>query len=421
MSPTDGLRRISFWLLLAFVFTIPLEDTVTFGLGRISRVVGLVAFAVWALTVAARGRVKPRVPAMSAAALLVAWATASYFWSPDRGATLSKVSTLIQMVGVLWLIWDQVEDRTRAVAVMRIFVLASAVAALVTVFDAQQAAGVGRRFSVTDVGENNTGCLLAVSVGVAWHLFTLQRGRRWAWLSAAVIPLLAWGALLSASRTALLALGLGLILVVVDPRNLMGRRLVLIVLGAGIAVVLVAQLPQGVLTRLGTTGSELTSGTLNARTTYWRIAFDVFSDHPVGGVGAGAFKEQSAEISVADAADGTAAGDFEGKLAHNMFISVTAELGVVGIALLLTMLALALFELRKAPPEARRTWVVVCTMWFVGANSLTWEVRKITWVVVGLTLVQQALSAAPPPTPPRQCRRGPRLAMDVVDARSAAP
>ena len=78
--------------------------------------------------------------------------------------------------------------------------------------------------------------------------------------------------------------------------------------------------------------SRFGTGTSN-RYDYWRVAAGVVADHPVGGVGAGAFavpwfRERSLDENVTDA--------------HSWVAGALAETGVVGLALLGGALALAL-------------------------------------------------------------------------------
>ena len=97
--------------------------------------------------------------------------------------------------------------------------------------------------------------------------------------------------------------------------------------------------------------------------------------HPVLGVGAGAFK---AAVGI-------------GKVAHNVFISILVELGIVGIALFLGIVGVALANALKHPLWGARFWLTLLLIWFIGASSLTWERRKLTWLVLALTAASAAV------------------------------
>ena len=86
---------------------------------------------------------------------------------------------------------------------------------------------------------------------------------------------------------------------------------------------------------------RLLSASGNGRSDYWRVARTMVSEEPLLGTGAGSFEAHwFRERSVA----------FHARDAHNLYLETLAELGPVGLALLLATLALPLLAL----PGARR-------------------------------------------------------------------
>ena len=410
------MRRLSFAALLAFVFSIPLEDSVQFGVGRVSKVLGAVALLAWVLAVAATGRLRRAPAALLVASAFVGWALLSYFWSGAPTRSLAKAATLVQMLAVVWLVWDQTSNERDLVSLMRAFVLGAFAASAVTFAAAGAGEAVtGVRFSSTNAGPNNTGALLAVAVAMACYLIRADRTPWWRPLYAAFLPVAIVALFLTASRTAALSLGLGLLIIVCDRRYLNLKRVMALAAVATTAVLLVmAYLPSWSAERLGTTSDEISTGTLNGRTTYWSLSYELFSDHPVQGVGVGAFGYENILLGGG------------GKVAHNAFMSILAELGIVGISLFLAAIGLAVYGLRNERPDLRRAWVAIGVTWFVGANALTWEVRKITWFVFALALVQaritqtarrQAREAAATETGPAGGAKAARQPVPLVGSR----
>lgn len=79
----------------------------------------------------------------------------------------------------------------------------------------------------------------------------------------------------------------------------------------------------------------------NGRGDYWHVAWQMARDEPLHGAGAGSFEENwLRERSIS----------FHARDAHNLYLETLAELGVVGLAVLLATLALPLIAL----PRARR-------------------------------------------------------------------
>jgi len=377
------MRRLSFAALLAFAFSIPLEDSVQFGIGRVSKLFGVLALVAWVMAILVSGRLRRLPVGVAMAAAFVGWALLSYFWSSQPTASLAKAATLLQMLAVVLLVWDQTPTQDRLVVLMRWFILGSFTAAAVTFLAAGTGhATEGSRFASTNSGPNNTGALLAVAVAMACYLLRADRHRGWRLFYAVFLPVAMVGTLLTASRTAALSLAVGLLIIIFDFRWLTPRRVMALgAVGLVAALLVVVYLPSRSADRLGTTSNEISTGTLNGRTLYWKLSFKFFSQHPVEGIGAGAFADENILLGGA------------GKVAHNAFMSILAELGAVGVSLFLGTIAVAVWGLRAERRDLRRTWMAMGVTWFIGANALTWEVRKLTWFLFALALVQARIIA----------------------------
>jgi O-antigen ligase len=372
------IQRWSFRVLLAFAFSIPLEDSVKFGVGRISKVLGLLALAGWLLAVASSGKFRRPVAAMYVATGFVGWSFVSFFWSSAQTATFTKVGTLVQLLAVVYLVWDQVASQRDLVILIRAFLLgAFAASALTMLAAATGRATEGARFASSNAGPNNTGALLAVAVALTFLLLRADENRRYKPLYIAFLPVFSTALILTASRTAAISLALGLVIIAFDRRVLTLRRVTRLVPIAVIAIVLaVLFVPAKSFDRLGTTSSEISSGTLNGRTLYWKLCFNLFYHHPLQGIGSGAFPQTNLLL-----------GD-RGIVAHNAFLSILAELGAVGISLFLGAIFLAARGLLPLRQDLRRAWLAAGVTWGIGASALTWEVRKITWFLLAIALVQ---------------------------------
>jgi O-antigen ligase len=132
------------------------------------------------------------------------------------------------------------------------------------------------------------------------------------------------------------------------------------------------------LGRIGTIQTAAQTG-LDQRTTYWRLAFNTFSQHPLLGVGANAFRDQAVLITGIS------------RVAHNSFLGVLADMGIVGLALFMLALASAWVQLPQVlPRRLRQTWLAIGVAWLLGANTLTWEHLKVTWFLAFLLVAEVA-------------------------------
>ena len=98
------------------------------------------------------------------------------------------------------------------------------------------------------------------------------------------------------------------------------------------------------------------------------------------GVGSGAYGFTILKVADFSYMQGRAAN----AVAHNTFLSVLVELGVVGAALLLALLASMLYCAIRMRYLERCLWISLLLTWMIGVSALTWEYHKPTWLLFGL-------------------------------------
>jgi O-antigen ligase len=83
-----------------------------------------------------------------------------------------------------------------------------------------------------------------------------------------------------------------------------------------------------------------------------------------------------------------------GKLAHNSFISVLVELGLIGFALFGIILTIAVLQALSQPTKWDSSfWLTVLLTWAICASSLTYEYRKATWLFLSFVAASAALTS----------------------------
>src|SRR5690348_391755 len=94
----------SLWLL---VFAMPWEDAITIsGFGTSVRLIGMVALGLGVLAIIERGRVRRPAPGHIILALFVLLAAVSFMWSLYPEGTLVQVFSYLQLLTMVWLIWE---------------------------------------------------------------------------------------------------------------------------------------------------------------------------------------------------------------------------------------------------------------------------------------------------------------------------
>jgi O-antigen ligase len=139
--------------------------------------------------------------------------------------------------------------------------------------------------------------------------------------------------------------------------------------------------------RLSTIPEEFSQGTFTGRTVIWTAAWELFRGHPILGVGANALRLTVSRI-LTEAIRTDESGIPQVPAAHNTFLSVLVEQGVIGFALFCALLSVLALSLRGLPPFQQKLWIVLLGVWVVGVSGLTWEMRKPTWFFFGLLMAQ---------------------------------
>jgi len=315
-----GMGKAAYGALWCFVLVLPWDVFVNLPVvGSIPRIVGLVASAGGVLYILARRSLTPLSWFHMFAGLFVLWAGVSSFWSIDPEATRTRVITYLQLVVLVWLIWEIAWSSARQRALFQAYVVGASVAALVTIHNFLSGA-----LSV-----------LAALVGLS------------------IIPL-TLGRLRLRAKAALYALA------------------------AGSLVVASNVVPESSFARIASTRADIEAGHFGGRGAIWMAGLEVAREHPLVGVGAGAF-QAAVEPTI-----------HEEMVAHNVLLSVLVEDGLVGLLLFVAMITAVLGPVRHLPPVQRRFSIVLLLALALGSMSLSWDNRKQLWFVVGALAVQVA-------------------------------
>jgi O-antigen ligase len=321
-----------------------------------------------------------------AAFIFVLWTALSVLWSADPRQSMRQVFTWAQSLALVLILWDVFRTRTAILAGLQAYVLGAYVAvggAIANYFGSNPFYSNYDRFSPGATNPDGFGFIIALGIPVAWYLassVSTARSRRvYRAANLAFIPLAFLGLALSGTRTAAIAAVVGMAFGLASLTRLrpMARIAILAVLLYAFWALLPVVQPLASFQRLGTTAAEATQGDLNGRLQQWRTGLAVFSEHPVLGVGANMYR------SVNDL----------GKVAHNSFISVLVELGLIGIVLFGVVLVIAVVHALSQPTWDRNFWITVLLVWAIGASTLTWEDRKTTWLFLTLLVASAALAS----------------------------
>jgi O-antigen ligase len=254
------------------------------------------------------------------------------------------------------------------------------VAGIATVYDyLSDASGQAQaaRFTALNLDPNDLGLTLVLGLPIAWSLCLSQPYRRPSWTWGLYIPLGITAVLLTASRGAFVA---GLVALMVIPWTLahvgIAKKIALYALAVGSLVGASSIVPAASLERVASTRTDIASGYFGGRGVIWESGLLLVREHPLAGVGAGAF---------AAAAEPTIG---RRRSSHAAFLSILVEEGIVGLLLFLTMAVAALNPVWRLPALERKFSLILFVTLAVGSLSLALDYRKQLWLVLGLLAAQ---------------------------------
>ncbi len=144
-----------------------------------------------------------------------------------------------------------------------------------------------------------------------------------------------------------------------------------IALLAGTVIAVAASGSQGPASR---TDAERLVSVQSNRYAYWRVAAEVFADHPLNGVGSGAFAVEW--LQRREIAEGV-------RDAHSLYLETAAELGLVGLLALAAFLAGIVLAARRGEPA-----IIAALVAFALHAGLDWD-----WELPALSLTALLLAA----------------------------
>ena len=413
------MRSLAYWLTIAFIFCVPWEAGINVGgVGQLSKIIGLAAAMAWIVSVVARGRLRQPDAFQKAFFLFLVWNGLTFYWSMDSGATMSGFLTYTQVFGLLLIIWD-VFDSTKAIeTALQAYVLGAFVssgAILVNYVTAPSSDFPERRFLALGFQVDAIALIVALAAPAAWYLAAspAERPRPQALTVAnyAYVPLGLFALLLTGTRGAVLA-SVPTAVFMAWSLLRMGRakQVVAIVSIAIAAVAVIGFAPRKPLERVSTvtTATDVRDeGALSGRWAIWTESRRAFLDRPIAGAGLAAHravldsgasgapgeaKKRSDAWILKQGLDARRAALATGREAHNAYLSVLVETGLVGFLLFASVIVIVVSRVRRLTGWELHYWITQLAVLAIGAMSLSVEQRKDVWIFLSLAVTSGAIA-----------------------------
>ncbi|WGZ92429.1 MAG: O-antigen ligase family protein [Candidatus Thiothrix putei] len=376
----NTLRNAAVFFMMILVFALPTDGAVEVAGMSLVKIAGLMAFGLAGLLLVMGNNIHAMQAFHTTVLLYVAWVLLSYTWSemPVPYETTQAVSSeqalksnlyILMISLLLFQLITTAHDLTKLYIAL---VLGSFWLVYLMVKDYQVTANTVRH-EIKQFDANEVSVKLAMVIPLAIYLLTQVKQWWWRLLGLAYIPAAAFTILITGSRTGavIMVLGLAGFLPSILRAGWLGKAasgLVMVV-----ALIAVANIiPQKTIERIFSTGKEISSGTLNERSVIWANAYEEWEESPLYGHGLGSFRRIINPYNV----------DYT---AHNSFVAITAEQGIVGVVLYLSVIGIVLVLAWRLPGDERWLLLLMLLVVVIGQMSLTLQDRMYIWFAYTLT------------------------------------
>jgi putative inorganic carbon (HCO3(-)) transporter len=372
---TTGLCLFAF---VSFLEVLPAASVLSF-----TKLAGLLLAVSWLATVAVRDQdnrqfFSAHPIATYGLVLFLAWAALSTLWAESPGAAVTATSRFGLNFLLLPIVYTAVRERKHALWVTVAFVAGSVASAAYGLIAGAPSDEEGRLSgAVSD--PNEIAAVLVAGVVFAGVLTAVFKAPLLRFAAASAAVFCAVSIFFTLSRGGLIALALALVASLFVAGRWRARAATLALVAAlGTVAYFAAFAPLEARERV--TVIEGGSG----RSDIWTVGGRMVEDKPVTGVGAGNFEISSIHYLLEPGA--ILRDEFivdKPKVAHNTYLQIVAELGLVGLVLFLSVLA---FSLVCAVKAARR---------FTAAGDVRMELlsRGLIVAVIGILVADIFISA----------------------------
>jgi len=362
------------------------------GFVTLSRFFGAGTFVLGVIAVVVSGRIRRWPLELYVLGLFVAWSGVSVLWSESTSDTIRLAQSYSLLFVFVWLIWEFADTFKSQIWLFRMFIvgimfpLASAVLRLLYM----DVMGVVRVTAET-VNSNTMALSLVVATVLTYRMLSLSRTNGWKSfriIDWGLIPVFGIGVLLTASRSGAIGMVALVAMIMLTSPKMGWKPAIAFLMAAAIGGYFFFRLiPEANIQRVM---EGRAAGTLSLRLEIWRRGIEVWMTCPLQGCGAGAFVK--------------AVG--MGYVAHNTFVTILVENGLIGLSLWLGFWALLFRRVLRLPATDKYFWITIFVAIMPSLLSMSENYGKILWFLWAVCLSQSD-------TIRRQMMRRPRFQVFV--------
>jgi O-antigen ligase len=251
------------------------------------------------------------------------WASLSYIWTTSPTDTAWRLFLLnIYFMIMLIIYWYSIDSKKKLNhAYLAIFLAILFLARIVNYNYNMGIEAGGGRFSAYGIGSNEMAITLGFGMTFALYLASTFEKAWLRLLMLGLIPMIISASFLTGSRMGFVILLIGLVFGVYQVSRLAKFEKILVIFAFILSIKsIINNVPKELVQRIFSTWHNAKTGDFNEREVIWQIGFEGFKDQPFIGRGVDSFIRMSNNAHM----------DLE---AHNTYISIIVEYGIIGIVI----------------------------------------------------------------------------------------
>lgn len=375
VNTRDIISKIALFLTLLFIFSIPWGNAVWDGL---TKIFGFVAFGFVGLSFLIAGTYAKFNIYHFLIAIFASWLLVSLMWTPDlvRGKIL--LTSTLQLLMIALLMTLIIKSSQDILLSYQSYVLGNLVGSGIIIYNFLN--GIEsiyyQRYAIPVLDIDGQSIMLTLAIPMTAYLAT-QTTQKWVkFFYILCIPTIMFAVFLTGTRTAAIVAIIGLLYWIFTYRKASFRiksTFIIIFVASVIAVFSFA--PKHSVERIFSSAESIRSGTLNYRTVIWRGSIEQWAKSPIIGHGIGSLGNVLNTQHI------------EYDSAHNTFIHILTENGIIGLILYLLIIGSILYYIMHARLEEKAFFISLILTILVSQTTQHTHFSKETWFALTMLAI----------------------------------
>lgn len=372
----DLITLLSLYVTLLLVFLLPFADGFYDGIPRIT---ATIAISLAAISFFIRGTHKDYTFFHFFIILYVGWLVISLIWTLDLEWGIFFAKTTVQLILLCFLFTLVFDSLKKMMWAYQAYVFGNIVGSGIIIynyFNGIMSFYYGR-YGIANIETDTLSVYLALSIPIAAYLTTIYKNRKiLKFINLISIPLVFYAIFLTGTRTGSIVGMVGIAYWLFTHRKAsfaIKASIIIVIIASIIAIFSFA--PKASVDRIFSSGKSISSGTLNSRTTIWRGSLNQWEKNPIKGTGLGGLGYALSHEHV------------EYRSAHNAFIHLLAENGIIGLLLYLAIIFSVLYYILLLPTNEKAFLLSLLMVLVISQLTIHSQNEKIMWFILTILAI----------------------------------